>query len=275
MALFDGIIIATDIDNTFLYQGKYYANVPAIRHFTANGGRFLFASGRNHKDIYNVIPDLAELTNAPNVLCNGGLCYDAQTKEILNPKYLDNSQLPRLCDRLEELAHGRIDDRVYTGRLVYELFDKEFAEYLKENDLQEYAVGLDMSDHDENGRFKLVIYSGKNTVKYLRPIIENEFPMFEYTRSAEHCFELSALGVSKWTQLDYVRSLVRRECPTAEVYAVGDFDNDMDMLIHADRAFCPENAAQCVKDVCERVLCHAEKGVIADLIKFIENERRN
>ena len=48
--------------------------------------------------------------------------------------------------------------------------------------------------------------------------------------------------------------------------AVGDQENDLPMLMAADIAACPDNAAEAVKAVCGIHLCHHDEGCIADLI---------
>ncbi|MPM74964.1 hypothetical protein SDC9_121953 [bioreactor metagenome] len=48
--------------------------------------------------------------------------------------------------------------------------------------------------------------------------------------------------------------------------AVGDYNNDLDMLRAADIAACPDNALDEIKAVSKYHLCHHRDGAIADLI---------
>ena len=53
MKKFENIILASDVDGTFAYYGNPSSekNVAALRYFKENGGKFCFATGRNHIDI--------------------------------------------------------------------------------------------------------------------------------------------------------------------------------------------------------------------------------
>ena len=60
MKKFENIILASDIDGTFIFHGEPLptVNLEKIRYFIDNGGKFTFSSGRNHIDIYSVIPSI-------------------------------------------------------------------------------------------------------------------------------------------------------------------------------------------------------------------------
>ena len=51
--------------------------------------------------------------------------------------------------------------------------------------------------------------------------------------------------------------------------AVGDQENDLPMLMAADIAACPANAAEAVKAVCTLHLCDHDEGCIAHLIRCL------
>ena len=95
MKKFENIILASDIDGTFIGRdGKAPArNVEKVKYFTENGGHFLFSSGRNSKDIQIVVDNIAEIVNTPCVLVNGGMLYDVHADKIENPIYLDTPGL--------------------------------------------------------------------------------------------------------------------------------------------------------------------------------------
>ena len=54
------------------------------------------------------------------------------------------------------------------------------------------------------------------------------------------------------------------------LYAVGDYENDLEMLRASDVAVCPSNALDKIKDICDLCLCDNDTGVIADLIEYID-----
>ena len=55
------------------------------------------------------------------------------------------------------------------------------------------------------------------------------------------------------------------------VYAAGDYGNDTQMLECADVAVCPSNALPEIKAICDHVFCDHDEGLIADIVRHIEN----
>ena len=96
---------------------------------------------------------------------------------------------------------------------------------------------------------------------------------FEYSVSSPHFFELQKKGCTKATGLRFVAERLSEALghPVTTV-AVGDQENDLPMLLAADMAACPANAAEAVKAVCKLRLCHHDEGCIADLIGRLETE---
>ena len=78
--------------------------------------------------------------------------------------------------------------------------------------------------------------------------------------------ELQPLGVSKSFQFPFLRSRYQ----SATLYAIGDYDNDAEMLRHADVAACPENASEEIKKIAAIHVCHCKDGALADLIEKID-----
>ena len=103
MKKFENILLLSDIDGTIAWNSEYIPpeNIEKILYFKENGGHFAFSSGRNHKDIYRILPNLRELVSAPCILCNGSYLYDAETEEILNPRYLDEKNAVTLLHEIK------------------------------------------------------------------------------------------------------------------------------------------------------------------------------
>ena len=98
MGKFDGVLLASDFDNTILnteiprrtgcpIPPISRRNTDALRYFMANGGRFAVATGRA-LPAFRLFADQIPM-NSPAVVCNGGALYDFQTES-----YLDIMELP-------------------------------------------------------------------------------------------------------------------------------------------------------------------------------------
>ena len=97
MGKFDGVLIASDFDNTIVYtEDALYAGAPtpdispenraAIEHFMAGGGTFCVATGRakpSFEPIRRRIP-----SNGPAILFNGAAIYDFRAEKYLCTAFL-------------------------------------------------------------------------------------------------------------------------------------------------------------------------------------------
>ena len=72
--------------------------------------------------------------------------------------------------------------------------------------------------------------------------------------------------VNRMTFCSFLRTLY----PEAKIYAVGDYENDIEMLKASDVSVCPANAMEYVKKSADMTLCDCNGGVIADLVEIIE-----
>ena len=71
-------------------------------------------------------------------------------------------------------------------------------------------------------------------------------------------------GVSKGSALKQYRSLPGMENMT--FVAIGDFDNDIEMICEADLGACPANAEESVREKADLVLKNSsDEGAVAEL----------
>ena len=95
---------------------------------------------------------------------------------------------------------------------------------------------------------------------------------FTFVTSSPRFLELNAKGCSKAVGVDYLRRAYSTDEKKATIIAVGDYENDIEMLKSADIAACPENAMENVKSISKIKLCHHDSGAIANLIKILDNQ---
>ena len=269
MKKFDSTLILSDIDGTVCWNGAAISprNADAIRYFTENGGHFSFSSGRNHRDIYFVLPTLKELANMPCILCNGSYLYDAQTGEILNPHYLEKEYTIHLLAQVRE-RFPKAGFRVTTpdGFLVPEN-DAVMMRQLAEWGIADLATIRKQSEFDGVRWFKAVFLSDALTLSHVADYIRTHYgDHFALARSGPTLLELQPFGVSKGYQIPFLRE----RYPNSRLFAIGDLDNDAEMLRCADVAACPENASDEIKKIASVHVCHCRDGAVADLIERIE-----
>ena len=98
MGIFDGVLLASDFDNTLIYTEEALrsgapvpelleANRKALEHFMAEGGRFTIATGRALAAFIRYADKVP--MNAPAVVCNGAALYDFTAGAYLETAMLD------------------------------------------------------------------------------------------------------------------------------------------------------------------------------------------
>ena len=101
MKQFEGKLILTDLDGTYLYDDHHISaeNRAAARFFMDNGGLFTVATGRSKAGMEHFFPELE--INAPAILYNGSVIYDFERKADVLDTGVGESGF-RLCKALEQ-----------------------------------------------------------------------------------------------------------------------------------------------------------------------------
>ena len=266
-------LIVTDLDGTFFGKGARLVeeNLTAIAAFKAGGGHITAGTGRIPTNIRKDIPLCGELFNAPAVTANGAFIYDLSADELLHSTPMD-ADATLAAARLVESLNPRVGMRVSTGKAFLVNRDRINDAILRDigdPDAYEGEV-LPLSAWKTEGAlwYKMVFRGEREELEGIRPVVEATFgDTFEYSLSSPRFFELQRKGCTKATGLRFVAEYLEGKLghPVVTV-AVGDQENDLPMLMAADIAACPTNAAESVKAVCSIHLCHHDEGCMADLI---------
>ena len=236
-----GKILFSDIDGTFLSSDAdaVEKNCQAVKAFTAAGGLFSFSTGRVNPG--HAIPNYRELVNAPLVLANGALAKKPDGG-ILFEEILDT-----------DVAHG-IEDALMRA-------------YPRD-------TGHERHINEESGEFyKVVFYTKAENIAGMHRIVYDLYgDTLEYSCSCPTLIEFTRKGVSKGNAILKIKEHYRQQGLPLTVYAIGDYQNDLDMLQKADVAACPDNASDEVKEICKYILCRNDCGAVADFINQIRED---
>lgn len=269
------ILILTDLDGTFFGRKSrvIQRNLDAIARFRAEGGAFSIATGRMHLSLEHHIPMVRELVNAPVIVCNGTYLYDFERSEALCENFLDKDMTRYAIDFMYKALPGvsirlSAPEGYITCPPVSELMERDMLTCPPEKRLI-----LSKDEWMNYNWYKVVIRDTPENLIELRVKLRAEMgEVFEDSMSGPTFFELQKKGCTKATMIPQVTRIC---CESGrperiKVYAVGDYDNDIDMLKMADVGVCPSNAIDAVKEIADLCLCSNEDGVIADLIGYIE-----
>lgn len=268
---FDGIMIITDLDGTFFNSSGEIAepNIEAVEYFKKNGGLFTIATGRSPKSPAWLTERFTPLVNAPAILCNGAFCYNFRKEERICEIELDYKKATELAMRVHR-DFPEITVRLSIGNTEYSLSPEESIEIVE----SKYCI---------IGKEPIVIknwarvsFDGDaESTERVRERFHDEYSKyFALMKPCPIIYEFQDIRATKGQALDRLRVYLKNSGlikGDLTVYAAGDYENDLDLLAHADIAACPENAIDSVKARSKIQLCHCDDGAIADLIEKIEN----
>lgn len=271
------ILILTDLDGTFFGRKSriIQRNLDAIARFRAMGGSFSIATGRMHLSLEHHIPMVRELVNAPVVVCNGTYLYDFENSQALCENFLDKAMTRYAIDFMYKALPGvsirlSAPEGYITCPPVSQLMERDMLTCPPEKRLI-----LPIEQWNDYNWYKVVIRDTPENLIELREKLRAEMgEVFEDSMSGPTFFELQKKGCNKATMIPEVKRICQAndKPDNIKVYAVGDYDNDIDMLKAADVGVCPSNAIDAVKQTADLCLCSNEDGVIADLVEYIESQ---
>lgn len=249
----NGLVIVSDMDGTLLNtDGRVpKANLDAINRFKQAGGRFTLASGRYGKALDRLFPKFREYVNAPAILCNGAQLCDVLTGEIIREvKRSAREVMPMLYDLAELFPELEIHPIIKCGDSGKSI---ELCELSGDDECMKVVTGAEPEVLDRVREYFLQNYASD----------------WAESKSCKHLLEFLIPEATKGQTLSHLRNHIKNTDGECKIIAVGDYENDIDMLLAADIAACPENAVDRVKSISKIRLCHHNDGCIADLINKI------
>ena len=254
MKKFDGILIASDWDGTLFCNGDISAqNKAAIEYFMENGGYFTVCSGRYYSYLKAQRDKIAP--NTYSICLNGAYIANTENGDILYSKPCDE----RLFEYIDILF---LNTDNYETVYLYPADADGSIVYTKD----EYTQNL--SEIKQRKYYKAAFYSktnegGDRGAKHANSI---DLGAYSAQRSYRPCLEIM---LTENTKGEAIKKLANHLGVKFTV-AVGDYENDIPMLIDADVGYAVENAADSVKAIADRITVSCENSALAKIIQDIE-----
>lgn len=260
------VVLISDMDGTLLNSKKEITETDrrAIDKFMSLGGKFTIATGRTIQSFHSYY-DMLDL-KMPLIMYNGAAIYDKTADKVLY-----TVALPMEAKRL---TREIIDAMPQVGG---EILKADGIYVFRNNDYEKLHTKLCMvepfySELDEVAEgdwLKVLFAMAPEDISMMELLVKQKgYDTVSFVRSSDIFYEMLPLGITKGTALEEYRRLDGMGDYT--FVAVGDFDNDIDMLVKADLGACPANAEDSVKEAADLVLTNScETGAVAELVEYI------
>ena len=268
--LYRDTAIFSDLDGTLFNSDSVISpeNLAAIRTYTEGGGLFAIATGRSFPNAVYYMKTF--VPNAPSIVYNGSGVYDPDTQRYLYKVEADREAVLAVLlwcrDNLPDLETQVYGDRMTyyvtprekaTPALVEQLMPCEFRTVEQILDIPWFKTLHYGEPHETQALFQYLNESKLSDRVEIVRAITGVPPYYEH-------IELLPKNITKGTALSACRSI---PCFAGrKLLAVGDYKNDRELLEAADAAFCPSNASDDIKAICDRVLVSNDENAIASLI---------
>lgn len=281
MGKFDGVLLATDFDDT-LYRSNitgaggvserekrneqvvFGRNKEALDYFLSQGGRFTVATGRAYQTFRPYVGRVP--MNAPAVLGNGAMIYDFE-----GDKVLFHAQLPaEILQDAAALAEAfpEVGFETHLGEIIYTYRPNIISRR------HIHKLGCDFlecgfEDMPQPWTKLLVQHVEHGMLVEAQSWLKERYPgRYEAIFSNDHLLEVTAIGANKGGSVLKVANLfgIQKE----NIYCIGDNQNDIPMLAISAMPFAPANCALAVKQWGANIVSLCEEGAVADVIQWLD-----
>lgn len=269
-------MIYVDMDGTLLNSKKEISdkNRSIIKALGDKGIIFGIATGRIYPAAKAYAKELG--INSPIICCNGALIVDPRNDNPVISNKLSGDTVKKVIQIAKENSvyyHYYTKDTIYAEeeKFIAKYF-KEFSKDKPEDEKVKTVISADIIDNvDELEIYKVGIFVDDSEQSIIMTKKIKEIEGISAYKSLDNLFDIVPDGVDKGSALEQLGELlnVKRE----EIMAIGDNENDINMLKYAGMGIAMENSEDQIKEISDYVTSNNdEDGVYHGIVKFIEIE---
>ncbi|MBR5721475.1 MAG: HAD-IIB family hydrolase [Clostridia bacterium] len=253
MGIFDGILLAVDMDGTLTdSRGEISEkNAEAIKYFQQNGGLFTVASGRPPRH-FDKFADIF-VPNTYIISLNGSVIFDPKTRTAARKYPLPESvkaDTLKIASSLPAESHiGIHSDASYFSAPAKEITEETFESI-------------------SGGLYDIMFMQNREHTEELSLTVPALYPEYKFARGWSEGLEMFSLSAGKGNALLEVKRLTGSRLAVS----AGNYDNDLEMIEKADIGVAVANASPRLKASADVVIVSCDENAIAAIIEMLEEK---
>ena len=275
MGIFDGCLIASDVDGTLVSDDHIpQINIEKIEYFVSEGGLFSLATGRTAGAVSSVTSKIKNLS--PSIVANGSVIYDFNNDYALYEQFVPKEDCYIVKEVLNKCSTVGIE--IHSGKKVLVVnCNEETIDHERYENLDSTPVSFEEA-LQHNWNKVLYLFSNKQEARVVKEVIANckHTSQFVDTTATidgrrRYYYEHVPQNVSKATTLRVLceKLNINKGC----CYAIGDYFNDLEMIKTADIGAALVDSPDEVKAVAKTIVCEVKNGAVADFIDYLTERK--
>lgn len=276
MGIFDGCLLASDVDGTLIASGYLPPeNVEAIKYFISEGGKFSISTGRSAGAVNQIFRIFDKKLTSYSIVLNGGMIYDFVGEKSVYDMTV-SEKVKEFTKHISETDKS-VGIEIHSGGEVYVMNRNSETDLHEEyEELNPYFVCFD--DVKDLSWNKVLMAGFNNEERAQRAEKARNFGLKE-NEILNTCaailgedrlyLELLPVGASKGEALKKLREIYGIK--EGGLFAIGDYYNDLSMLMVADISSATGDAPEDLKKQVNYVSKKCRDGAVADFIEYLKN----
>jgi len=262
---YDGIVIYSDLDGTLLDSERKLSkeNMDAINYFISQGGRFGVATGRMERTTEIMFPELQ--LNVPSIFFNGAMAYDTNSGKVLYKTTISDGLEPVLKKFISKYPETCCEINIQGKAFVFNpniVLHKQLA---REGVLVEEARWEDIP-----GEWIKVLFMGEHGILEK---IKAEFDLLgrndlNVVFSEDDILDIMDKSATKGAALYKLKLLYGENWRL--IVAIGDNDNDVELVQTADLGIAVGNGTPAVKNASDFIIKDHDTPCIPQVLELLE-----
>lgn len=265
---FDGFTLVSDIDGTLVDRdwNVTQQNIEAIQYFQSEGGKFTLATGRIPWHVKQLQQKLH--IDLPIICYNGACIYDLDSGKTWWQHMLEGDVTNLVDDVLKNVK--KVGLQIYSNHCIY-MYGRN-PEIANVTFLDDGKNVLDLKDYKETPQpwAKLMFVVRADKLRELRNRVQQhpDYSKYAFVQSSPEYYEMLHPLTNKGNALETLVQMNHLE--REKIIAVGDNENDIEMVKRAKYGFMTDTAEENYKKVADFITGSCERDSIAGVVQRME-----